>query len=74
MERGLDTLLIALYVLIDDHVIGSGQRRPGHPKTLPGAELVCLAVAQVLLGARSAHHWLRMCYGRLGHVVPCLPK
>ena len=37
------------------------QRRPGHPKKLSDAELVCLAVAQVLLGARSEHHWLRMC-------------
>jgi len=31
-------------------------------------------VAQVLLGARSEHHWLRMCYGRLGHLFPYLPK
>jgi Transposase DDE domain len=70
----LDTLLRALYVLIDDHVIPSGQRRPGRPKRLSDAELVCLAVAQVLLGARSEHHWLRMCYGRLGHLFPYLPK
>ena len=35
-------------------------------RQVPRAELVCLAVAQVLLGARSEHHWLRMCYGRLG--------
>jgi hypothetical protein len=41
---------------------------------LSDAELVCLAVAQVLLGARSEHHWLRMCYGRLGHLFPYLPK
>jgi hypothetical protein len=54
VERDLDTLLIALYVLIDDHVTGSGQHRPGHPRQLSDAELVCLAVAQVLLGARSA--------------------
>jgi Transposase DDE domain len=67
-------LLTALYVLINDHVITSGQRRPGHPKRLSDAELVCLAVAQVLLGARSEHHWLRMCYGRLGHLFPYLPK
>jgi cyclase len=40
----LDTLLTALYVLIDDYVIPSGQRRPGHPKKLPDAELTCLAV------------------------------
>ena len=61
MTTDLDTLLTALYVLIDDHVISSGRRRPGHPKKLSDAELVCLAVAQVLLGARSEHHWLRMC-------------
>ena len=51
----LDTLLTALYVLVDDHVIPSGRRRPGRPKKLSDAELVCLAVAQVLLGARSEH-------------------
>jgi len=69
----LDTLLTALYVLIDDHIIESGARRPGRPKKLSDAELVCLAVAQVLLGARSEHHWLRMCYARLGHLFPYLP-
>ena len=31
-------------------------------------------MAQVLLGARSEHHWLRMCYARLGHLFPYLPK
>ena len=36
----------------------------GWPERL--SELVCLAVAQVLLGARSEHYWLRMCYARLG--------
>jgi Transposase DDE domain len=74
VSNDLDTLLTALYVLIDDHVIPSGRARPGHPKKLPDAELVCLAVAQVLLGARSEHHWLRMCYGRLGHLFPYLPR
>jgi hypothetical protein len=70
----LDTLLTALYVEIDDHVIPSGPRRAGGPKRLTDAELVCLAVAQVLPGARSEHHWLRLCYGRLGHLFPYLPK
>src|SRR6266550_5455423 len=73
VTANLDTLLTALYVLIDDHVIPSGQRRAGRPKKLTDAELVCLAVAQVLLGARSEHHWLRLCYGRLGHLFPYLP-
>ena len=74
MTADLDTLLTALYVLIDDHVIPSGQRRAGRPKKLSDAELACLAVAQVLLGARSEHHWLRMCRARLGHLFPYLPK
>ena len=74
MTPDLDTLLTALYVEIDDHVIPSGRRRPGGPKRLADAELVCLAVAQVLLGARSEHHWLRLCYARLGHLFPYLPK
>ena len=73
MTPDLDTLLTALYVEIDDHVIPSGRRRPGGPKRLSDAELVCLAVAQVLLGARSEHHWLRMCYARVGHLFPYLP-
>lgn len=34
---------------------------------------MCLAVAQVPLGARSEHHWLRTCHGRLGHLFPYLP-
>ncbi|MBO0833398.1 MAG: IS982 family transposase [Actinobacteria bacterium] len=74
MTTDLDTLLTALYVLVDDHVIDSGPPRRGHPKRLSDAELLCLAVAQVLLGARSEHHWLRLCYGRLGHLFPYLPK
>jgi hypothetical protein len=74
VNADLDTLLIALYVLVDDHVAGRVPRRPGHPKKLSDAELVCLAVAQVLPGARSEHHWLRMCQARLGHLFPRLPK
>jgi Transposase DDE domain len=74
VKTDLDTLLTALYVLVDDHVIPPEQRRPGRPKKLSDAELVCLAVAQVLLGARSEHHWLRMCYARLGHLFPYLPN
>jgi len=73
VKTDLDTLLTALYV-VDDHVIPAHRRGPGRPKRLSDAELVCLAVAQVLLSARSEHHWLRMCHGRLGHLFPYLPK
>jgi len=69
----LEAVLTALCVLIDDHVIPSGRRRPGRPKKLSDAELVCLAVAQVLRGARSEQHWLRMCCARRGHLFPYLP-
>lgn len=79
MKTDLDTLLTELYVLVDDHVIPAfdpslGRRRAGRPKRLSDAEVVCLAVAQALLGARSEHHWLRMCYARLGHLFRYLPK
>jgi hypothetical protein len=55
----LGTLLTALYVPIGDHVIPSAQQRPGRPKKLSDAGLVCLAVAQVrpgltLIGARGS--------------------
>jgi hypothetical protein len=49
----LDTLLIALYVELTDRVIptlGLRRRGPGRPLEVTDAELVCLAVAQVLLG------------------------
>jgi len=67
----LDDLVTALYVTIDELV---GPRfGPGRPPKLSDAELVCLAVAQVLLGARSERHWLRFAHDRLGHLFPYLP-
>jgi hypothetical protein len=71
----LDTLLTALYVEIADHVVPARPVRPGAfaPK-LTDAELVCLAVAQVLLGFSSEHRWLRFAYARLGRLFPQLPK
>jgi len=70
----LDTLLTALYVFCDDHLTAPECRRPGRRKKLSDAELLCLAVAQVLLGFPSQHHWLRFAYGRLGHLFPYLPN
>ena len=69
----LDTLLIALYVEIDDHVAlpaGSGRAGPSACR----------------MRSRSAWRWprccwapaatstLRLCYGPLGHLFPYLPK
>jgi hypothetical protein len=67
----LDGLVIALYVTIDE-LLGP-RRGPGRPPKLSDAELVCLAVAQVLLGARSERHWLRFVRDRLGHLFPYVP-
>jgi hypothetical protein len=71
----LDDLVTALYVTIDD-LLGPDPRRghPGRKPRLSDAELVCLAVAQVLLGCHDEHRWLRVCYGRLGHLFPHLPN
>jgi Transposase DDE domain len=68
----LDTLLTALYVLADDLL----PRRPGarrNPK-ITDAELVCLAVAQILLDIPSERRFLRFAQTRLGHLFPYLPK
>jgi hypothetical protein len=69
----LDTLLIALYVELTDRIIPSrGMPRggPGRPPQLNDAELVCLAVAQVLLRYDDERHWLRAAPARLGHLFP----
>ena len=76
MIADLDTLLIALYVELTDHIIparSAGRRRgPGRPATVTDAELVCLAVAQVLLRYHDEHHWLRAAPSRVGHLFPRL--
>ncbi|MBD0674598.1 IS982 family transposase [Streptomyces sp. CBMA156] len=71
MKTNLDTLLTALYVFIDDHV--APRHRIGRPPRLSDAELLCLAVAQVLLGFPSARHWHRFAGSRLRHLFPYLP-
>lgn len=57
MTTDLNTLLTALYVKIDDYL--GKPPRIGRPPRLTDAELLTLAVAQVLLGIRSEARWLR---------------
>lgn len=57
----------------DDQLTPPERKRPGRRKKLSDAELICLAVAQVLLGFPSQRHWLRFAYGRLGHLLAYLP-
>jgi hypothetical protein len=72
----LDTLLIALYVELTDHIIparpGGRRRGPGRYPAVTDAEVVCLAVAQVLLRYNDEHHWLRAAPTRVGHLFPRL--
>jgi hypothetical protein len=68
----LDTLLIALYVLADE-VLPRRPRARRNPQ-ITDAELVCLAVAQILLDIPSERHFLRFAICRLSHLFPYLPK
>ena len=68
----LDTLLTALYVLADE-ILPRRPRARRRPR-ITDAELVCLAVAQILLDIPSERRFLRFAMCRLGHLFPYLPK
>jgi hypothetical protein len=71
----LDTLLTALYVELTDQIIpalGFTRSGPGRPPEVTDPELVCLAVAQVLLRYDDERHWLRAAPRLVGHLFPRL--
>jgi Transposase DDE domain len=72
VTQDLDTLLTALYVKIDDEI--GGARWMGRPPRLSDSELVCLAVAQALLGHHSEARWLRFARKHLSGMFPYLPQ
>ena len=72
MLANLDDLLTALYVLVDDFLparTGAG-RRP----RITAAELITLAVAQILLDCHSERRFLRLARRQLGHLFPYIPN
>ncbi len=71
MTTDLNTLLTALYVKIDDWL--GRPHRIGRPPKLSDAELLTIAVAQVLLGVRSEARWLRFVPRHLPGAFPHLP-
>lgn len=73
VKTDLDALLIALYVHLDDHVLPTRRRGPGRPRLLSDAELICVAIAQVLLRCDDERRWLRLAPARIGHLFPRLP-
>lgn len=72
MHADLDTLVTALYVKVDDEI--GGTRSLGRPPLLSDSELVCLAVAQALLGFHSESRWLRYANKHLSGMFPYLPQ
>lgn len=78
MTNNLDTLLTALYVHVEDRVLPavgwSRAHRPGCKPTLSDAELVCLVVAQQLLGFSSERRWVRYARAHLLSMFPTMPK
>lgn len=78
VTNDLDTLLTALYVDLEDRVLPalgwSRARRRGRKPVLTDAELLCLAVAQQLLGIASERRWIRFAGKHLGGLFPYLPQ
>jgi Transposase DDE domain len=71
MPAALDALIVGLYVQIDDF-LGPRHRGPGRPPKLSDAELIALAVAQVLLGMPNDRQFLALARWRLRHLFPRL--
>ena len=72
MRADLDTLLTAIYVLLDDFL--PERRGPGAPPKISDAELVTVAVAEVLLGLPNDRQFLALARYRLGHLFRYLPQ
>ena len=78
MDADLDTLATALYARIDDTLkdhpeLGPWRPRVGIEPKLSDAELLTLAVLQVLQGFSEEARWLRHARVALRHLFPYLP-
>jgi hypothetical protein len=77
VTNDLDTLLTALYVDLEDRVLPalgwSRDRRVGRKPRLTDAELLCLVVAQHLLGVASERRWVRYARKNLTDLFHYLP-
>jgi len=72
VHADLDSLLTGLYVLVDDLL--PARRGAGRRPRISDAELITLAVAQILLQCPSERRFLRLARQRLGHLFPYIPK
>jgi hypothetical protein len=65
VTKELETLLAALFVLIDDHVVPPRADRGRRPE-LTDSELITMAVAQVLQRFDSERRWIRHIHADAG--------
>ena len=75
MRADLDTLLIAVYCAACSLFPSPSpeKRRRGRPQKITDNELICLMVAQMLLGIPSERRFLPIAGWRLRHLFPHLP-
>jgi hypothetical protein len=78
MDTDLDTLAVALYVRIDDTLHDHPEMVPWRPEVgiapkLSDAELLTLAVLQVMLGFDEEARWVRHVRKHLGDLFPYEP-
>ncbi len=71
MPADLDARLTHVCVLVDDLLPRRRQR--GRPVRISDSELICLAIAQVLLDCPNERRFLRLAKRRLGHLFPYFP-
>jgi hypothetical protein len=76
VRADLDTLLIAVYCAACSLFPAppDPKRRRGRPRLITDNELICLMVAQMLLGIDSERRFLPVAAWRLGHLFPQLPS
>jgi hypothetical protein len=74
VRADLDTLLIAVYCAACSLFPSPPEpRRRGRPRAISDNELICLMVAQMLLGIDSERRFLPIAGWRLRHLFPQLP-
>jgi hypothetical protein len=75
VRADLDTLVIALYCAACS-LFPAEERLPrrGRPEKITDNELICLMVAQMLLGQPSDRRFLALARRRLAHLFPHLPS
>ncbi len=74
MRADLDTLVIAVYCAACSLFPAPPEkRRRGRPRMITDNELICLMVAQMLLGIPSERRFLPIAGWRLSHLFPRLP-